>query len=1193
MATVLSAAMRASLLEADLLQRARLRPSAPRATRWAEFLGGIGAASLSATQACTLLTPPFMVVVPEGGAMGSVDSPIGRTSVHQGEGVEAVELAHLGFGAPRPASEIRFAALRLDLSPSFYRLETDPSLDQLHLSPSCLLLDLSPSSLSAGAQARLVPAHVGGTFAACDVFPWLLARPAGVGGRGMGFVWGRLPARGRLLLAPQWGVNGHRPWRWMNDGLLGSARLLAALAPGLRRQWRDPPSGCIAPCRDAPKLWPPRRWTSHASMRCHLNEHCAGRLAGAVPPAYLQQQRLTQCQVCHRLLAARFGDACPRCRPELTQPQAAAGRPLDPGCPSLEECFLKRVPTKPVVPKEAHALWSQCLLLALSQVVRFNDERAWLELFMLPKAVLRTQGRGQSFQAPPGPAPEEISQRVCRLVEQGQLQKACNALTQPAAVEATPEIFQEMLRKHPAPRAALDWARLRPVHGAAAPTITPDMVQRAVRSFPNGSAGGPTGLKPQHLLDAQAPGHTDELFRLLALVAKELARGSAPPAVRQLLSGASLVALPKQGGGHRPIAVGEVLRRVVGKCLAAEVRDQARQHLEPRQVGVGTPAGAEAVVHTVRQWVRRHRRDAGWIWRTPSTRLTGVQQGDPLGPLFFSLALDLAVDRAFQRLERESVGCLDLAVFYLDDATLAGPAPAVARACLLLAEELAGIGLRINTSKSEAVPTAPSLHGGQGHQHLFPTFQWRASGDFELLGAPVGTDAFCGQHTEQRCADAAPLLDKLGALDDPQVALQLLRHCAGFCKVAYSARAVPPHQHVPALERFDERVRHAFVNCTGVPLYEGAWRRATRGVLHGGLGLRSAARHAHAAYVASLLGARGLAGRVDAAWEAEGLPALATLQRALEELNANLLPAARLPWPCEERPRQQALSRKLDRACLDAELATADAATKAHLRLVASDGAGAWLHTLPTTDPATRFGPELFRIALRRRLRVPVQEQDTPCVACGRAMDAWGDHALVCSCRGDRTLRHNALWDLVCWIAKRAGCQPEKEKAGLLPGRCHHWAPASSDIYLPRGREGQPVCWDFAVTSGLQAQDLHGSAAGAESVAARYEQRKRAHLGTEDLCRSSGLQYVPVVLEAHGGSWGPAAKKAFAWLSQAWGAAEGLSGGQAAEQLAQRISLSLHRENARAVVRRLVLPEPGHADSGPLWPPFAADDDPL
>ena len=94
----------------------------------------------------------------------------------------------------------------------------------------------------------------------------------------------------------------------------------------------------------------------------------------------------------------------------------------------------------------------------------------------------------------------------------------------------------------------------------------------------------------------------------------------------------------------------------------------------------------------------------------------------------------------------------------------------------------------------------------------------------------------------------------------------------------YTARAVPPHQHVPALERFDERVRHTFVNCTGVPLYEGAWRRATRGVLHGGLGLRSAARHAHAAYVASLLGARGLAGRVDAAWEAEGLPALATLQ---------------------------------------------------------------------------------------------------------------------------------------------------------------------------------------------------------------------------------------------------------------------------------------------------------------------------
>ena len=59
------------------------------------------------------------------------------------------------------------------------------------------------------------------------------------------------------------------------------------------------------------------------------------------------------------------------------------------------------------------------------------------------------------------------------------------------------------------------------------------------------------------------------------------------------------------------------------------------------------------------------------------------------------------------------------------------------------------------------------------------------------------------------------------------------------------------------------------------------------------LGLRSAARHAHAAYVASLLGAMGLAGHVHAASEAEGLPAQATLRRALEELNANLLPAAR------------------------------------------------------------------------------------------------------------------------------------------------------------------------------------------------------------------------------------------------------------------------------------------------------------
>ena len=52
-------------------------------------------------------------------------------------------------------------------------------------------------------------------------------------------------------------------------------------------------------------------------------------------------------------------------------------------------------------------------------------------------------------------------------------------------------------------------------------------------------------------------------------------------------------------------------------------------------------------------------------------------------------------------------------------------------------------------------------------------------------------------------------------------------------------------------------------------------------------------------------------------------------------------------------------------------------------------------------------------------------------------MDRWGDHALTCSCNGDRTVRHNAIRNVCYEEAVEASLRPEREKAGLLPGRPH------------------------------------------------------------------------------------------------------------------------------------------------------------
>jgi hypothetical protein len=101
----------------------------------------------------------------------------------------------------------------------------------------------------------------------------------------------------------------------------------------------------------------------------------------------------------------------------------------------------------------------------------------------------------------------------------------------------------------------------------------------------------------------------EHLTRLLNL----LAQGQACLAVAPVLAGAGLVAVPKPNGGVRPIAIGEVLRRLTAKCLMYNVQEEARRTLWPTQLGVGVKSGVEIGVHTVRAWTQRHHASHGKV----------------------------------------------------------------------------------------------------------------------------------------------------------------------------------------------------------------------------------------------------------------------------------------------------------------------------------------------------------------------------------------------------------------------------------------------------------------------------------------------------------------------------------------------------------------------------------------------------
>ncbi|CAL1154289.1 unnamed protein product [Cladocopium goreaui] len=382
----------------------------------------------------------------------------------------------------------------------------------------------------------------------------------------------------------------------------------------------------------------------------------------------------------------------------------------------------------------------------------------------------------------------------------------------------------------------------------------------------------------------------------------------------------------------------------------------------------------------------------------------------------------------------------------------------------------------------------------------------RMGAAFDLLGAPIGDSEYCTQATlSDKVQKAGKVLDALGELDNPQVSLQLLRHCASFTKLVHNMRTTPAGLHSAALAAFDGKARACLESIGCFPVPDRIWQQATLGVKHGGLGLRQCAVHATAAYLASVAttqeACRGLDGRYNPDWP--------TSSATAATYNAVVLEADRFRG--DQAHRQQALSAALDKAQLAQLLVTAeDASGRAHLQLLQQPAAGAWLLARPS--PALGL-------------------------------------------------------DLV----EKMGLLPERpEELGASEvGRPSVSQRRPADVYLPNWGAYGPAAMDLAATSGMRGSVLATSAGDGASAAANYEIRKKIHHNTAQLCAGQGLQFIPLVVEACGGGWGPTAVATFRKLGALHASRLGMSASDGAEQLFQALSVALQRENARAVLRRL------------------------
>ena len=674
-----------------------------------------------------------------------------------------------------------------------------------------------------------------------------------------------------------------------------------------------------------------------------------------------------------------------------------------------------------------------------------------------------------------------------------------------------------------------------------------------------------------------------------------------------------------------PIASGEIFRRLVSKCLCATNKEDAAAFFLPAgQFGVACPSGTERVIHRTRRVVQatmnqnkadgmhkehiEHNDDQDfvilkvdlknafnkvsrlhilrlvrkhfpglarwvhwcygtnefpylWFGKHALRSQEGVQQGDPLGPLLFSLVIQEIITAI-------SAECpnLKLNQWYLDDGVIAGCKADVLRAFNVIVNLGPNLGMDLNLSKNELVKFSSS-------PDPFPREFKRFHRNFDLLGSPIGDEEYCtnfiSDFVKKRLNHT---LTALATVNDAQVFHALVRLTSSLCRIVHLLRTVPHIFCRNALIFFDSSLRKAFCQGMGLLFDDNAWTQICLPFTLGGFGIRKAVEHAPGAYIASVSRAAFLD-----SWDVSQAAGLKEAKQDFFRYSGKDKAWLDSQKPISGTVSQQCLSHAVDTNSFDklTQRLSGSPRDLARLRSVSAPGASSWLGAIPSTNLRQAFDPREYTVLTRLWLGMDLgYVSPSACPFCDGAMDSFGYHALTCKKGGCLGVRHNALRETFIRFCKAAGVSDvERESPGLIEGSNDRPADVllptdSSSLFVSNFLSSSPACLDFAVTHSQQPLTLHRAGMKTGAAAADYEARvKIPRYGKA--CEENGLNFVPMVVETYG-AWGPASKPVFSFISKAAAHARLANPDIALGYLQQSLSVTLQRYNALSILKHHV-----------------------
>ena len=805
--------------------------------------------------------------------------------------------------------------------------------------------------------------------------------------------------------------------------------------------------------------------------------------------------------------------------------------------------------------------------------------------------------------------------RSGKCAEVGMYSRALSALGSHPLASPTADIIEQLQSLNP-PNGLPLMEQIRCTPQDVAPITEREIVRWCTR-FPNGASFGPSGSRIELFIQMVHHVGANVAFEAAGFLTL-LMRNELDQEATQAFFSAKLLAPFKDSSTAtvRPIACGEVYRRLTGKIILARVSEEAANYLTTRkQFAVGVGGGSEAIIHAVQKLIKAYITDPvsnsrkvfvkgdlknaynicsrlkmllAAQQRLPgilpyliaayarSTTLhfgetqilseSGTQQGDPMSTLAFSLVLAEACGTIPSELHER----LDLEAWFADDSNVGGDIDDV----IALFESLEALGPEFGYEfrrDKYQVYCARELH-----HEASARFRTQAVFTFEeshTLGAPTGTQQFVDAFASRLVRAAESTFNRILALPEVHQAGAVLAFC-GRGIATHLCRTSLPSTSI--LRQLDD----AFVN-TAASIYNITCNAEVIGQMQdkytkGGDGYRPTATIASIAYIAAELETKELQSRILKSEFMED-----TVSRLLADpgLLANLDPSVveSIRESLQSNTRMRQLQKKWS-AILDSRRQLPDDIQN-RARILSCAGSHHTLHPVILHGEKFEWLPNAHcTVIMRMRHGLPVYDREQPCPFCRSATsDVYGRHVLSCLHGGHHTRAHHRARDDIAKIAAKALASP------TLEAPCFIDAPTRRTDILMRGLtiQQKPVAADYALVSHSQRLMLP-AASSIGGAATAYEAVKRREYGT--LAEQSGLFLAPMIQDVYG-AWGDTARSVLALLARREANRSGAHRGSVALKNRRWLLSRAQRRIADILLLATPAPAQSHIDGGNLIEP--------